>query len=68
MVYDENGILVHKKTDQNAASTRNVTIIISELTAALESCKIKSGFVVTLSPKNLGMIINRVCFKNANAV
>lgn len=65
-VVDENSKLVHKTTNKNAASTRDVPIMIPRLS---DLCKAESknhdpsDYVVTVHPSTLYHQINAVCKK-----
>ena len=61
VVYDEHYTLVHKDTNKNETSRRNVPIMIPALQEALEAVEDKTGSVVTMSPSVLYKSINRIC-------
>ena len=58
-VVDEHGKLVHKKENKNAASTRDVPIMIPRLKELVEAGG--DGYVVTINANNVYRGINRAC-------
>lgn len=63
-VFDENFVLVQKKTNKNASSSRTVPIMMDELYNALKAKQQKSGLVVTCYPNVIRNRINRICEAN----
>ena len=64
-VYDENNKLVHKETNKNKASRRDVPIMQEQLYNALSAVESKTGAVVSTSPNAIRVQINRVCRANS---
>lgn len=63
VVPDENGRYVYKQTNKNAASRRQVPIMIPELRAALENVSEsdRTGPVMTCNIKTIYKVVNRIC-------
>ncbi|MBQ9838972.1 MAG: site-specific integrase [Oscillospiraceae bacterium] len=59
-VYDEKGVLIHKKENKNKTSRRTVPII-PPLLEALRAQKWRGEYVVTMTPNGIYKHINRVC-------
>lgn len=60
-VFNEDGTLVHKKENKNAASRRVVPIMIDRLKELLEAQERTKKFVVTTHPNSIFAQVNRVC-------
>lgn len=60
-VYDEDNKLVHKETNKNRASRRDVPIMQEQLYNALVAIEDKTGTVVSTSPNAIRVQINRIC-------
>lgn len=60
-VYDENGKVVYKTANKNAASARTIPIMIPEMEAALRNVWQKEGPVFDCSVKAIHERINRAC-------
>lgn len=60
-VYDEDNKLVHKETNKNRASRRDVPIMQEQLYNALAAVEDKTGTVVSTSPNAIRVQINRIC-------
>ena len=60
-VYDEDGNVVFKKENKNAASARTIPIMIPEMEAALFAAKKPKGLVFNCSLKAVHERINRAC-------
>lgn len=59
-VFDENGKLIHKKTNKNKTSRRTVPLI-PPLLEALQSKQHRGEYVVTMTANGIYKHINRVC-------
>ena len=60
VVIGEDG-LVEKKTNKTASSTRDVPILIPQLTEALKAVKDKTGRVVVGHPNSIYVQVNKIC-------
>lgn len=63
VVFDENNIYQKKAQNKNASSSRNVPILIPELTMAIERDRQPSGSVMTCSQNNLRIACHKLCKK-----
>jgi len=64
-VMDENCHVVHKKTNKNATSTRDVPIMIPRLKTLVEQFGGKnSDYLVSCHPNSIWREVNRVCRQN----
>ena len=62
-VYDENGIMVHKRDNKNKTSARYVPII-PPLKSILSSIPLTDDYLVQMSPSWIAEQINRICRAN----
>lgn len=63
VVFDENNVYQRKPQNKNASSTRNVPILIPELSAALERDRKPTGSVMPCSQNNLRVACRKICQK-----
>ena len=64
-VVDENNNVVHKKTNKNATSTRDVPIMIPRLAELIAQNKgKKTDYLVTCHPNTIWREVNTICRKN----
>lgn len=64
VVLDENNVKVRKKTNKNQSSTRNVPIMIPELSAAIKRDRKTSGPVMDMAQNSLRYGIRKICLEN----
>lgn len=63
VVRNEDNLWVKKEKNKNATSTRNLPIMIPELTAALERDRQPSGRVMRMNQNNLRIGVHNICKK-----
>lgn len=65
-VFDENQKLVHKRTNKNTASSRDIPIMIPELLSALKAVpeEQRHGSLLSCNPNTIWAQVNRVCKLN----
>jgi integrase len=64
-VVDEDNKVVHKKTNKNASSTRDVPIMIPRLAELVEQGNgKKTDYLVTCHPNTIWRTVNSICKKN----
>lgn len=64
-VLDENGDLIHKATNKNAASTRDVPIMIPRLAELVKNHSgQKTDYLVTCYPNKIYKVVNDICQAN----
>lgn len=64
VVLDENNAKVHKTTNKNPSSSRNVPIMIPELAAAIERDRQPCGPVMDMAQNSLRYGIRKICREN----
>ncbi len=63
-VYDEHNTLIHKESNKNKTSRRDVPIVIPRLLLALQEARQDSGYVIKISPQTIRREIIKVCEEN----